>query len=184
MNKITILILCILLYGFVADAQITKGIWMVGGNASFSSLKKSDAAGSARFKQTNIQLSPVIGYFFFNKFTGGLRPSLTYGSNTVSASNTLIGIGPFTRFYFLDPENILNLFLEGSYSYGSMWGKGQISNTSNTFSISGGPVIYFNTSVGLEFSLAYSTTKVTGYSERNNELSFEIGFRFHLEKDK
>ena len=181
MNKCTIVLLACISIALTANCQITKGNWMLGGNASFSSLKSSSTA-AAQFKQTDIQIIPTVGYFFIDKFTAGLRPSLTYGSNTIANSNTIIGIGPFARYYFLSPDNILNLFTEGSYSYGSISGKGQIASKSNTYSVSGGPVVYFNSSVGLEFTLAYSTTKVVGFTGTNNEVRFGIGFQFYLEK--
>jgi hypothetical protein len=183
MPKTILLIITFCLFIKTANSQITKGNWLVGGNASFSSLKSSSTA-TAQFKQTSVEISPVVGYFLNDKFAVGLRPSLTYGSNTIANSNTIIGIGPFTRYYFLKPENIVNLFTEGSYSYGSISSKGQPSSKSNTFSISGGTVIYFNSSVGLEFTLAYSTTKVVGFAGTNNEIRFGIGFQFHLEKEK
>jgi hypothetical protein len=167
-----------------ANSQITKGNWLVGGSASFSSLKSSSTA-TIQFKQTNFQISPLVGYFVKDKFAIGLKPSLTYGSNTIANTNTIISIGPFVRYYFLKPENIFNLFTEGSYAYGSNTGKGQgTGQKSNTFSLSAGPVLYFNSSVGLEFIIGYSTTKVVGFSGTNNEIRFGIGFQIHLEKDK
>jgi len=181
--KIIIILAAALLYLNQANSQITKGHWLIGGSASFSSLKSSSTS-TAQFNQTDIQISPSIGYFFKDKFAGGLRPSLFYGSNTIANSSTVIGIGPFIRYYFLNPEHIFNLFAEGSYSYGNNSGNGQLSSRSNTFSISGGPVIYFNNSVGLEFTLAYSTLKAVGFTGNNNQLRFGIGFQFHLEKEK
>lgn len=165
------------------NSQITKGNWLVGGSASFSSLKSSSTA-AAQFKQTNFQINPLIGYFIIDKFVTGLRPSFIYGSNNAGNSNTIIGIGPFTRYYFLKPERLVNLFTEASYSYGIIYGKRQVSSRSNTFSISGGPVVYFNSSVGLEFIVAYSTAKAVHFAGANNELKFGIGFQFHLEREK
>ena len=165
-----------------ANSQITKGNWLVSGSASFSQLQSSSTA-TVQFKQTNFQINPLVGYFVKDKFAVGLRPSLTYGSNNVANSNTIISIGPFIRYYFLKPENIINLFTEGSYTYGSSTGKGQTTGIKlNTFSFSGGPVLYFNSSLGLEFIITYSTTKVVGFPGTNNELRFGIGFQIHLEK--
>jgi hypothetical protein len=183
MKKTGLFFFIILIISNTAYNQITKGDWLVGGSASFSSLKSSSTA-TVQFKQTDIQISPLVGFFLKEKFAVGLRPSLIYGSNTIANSNTIIGIGPIIRYYFLNPQHIFNLFAEGSYSYGSISGKGQISSKSNTFSIFGGPVVYFNSSVGLEFTLAYSTTKVVGFAGTNNEIRFGIGFQFHLEKEK
>ncbi|HET7115472.1 MAG TPA: hypothetical protein VFI29_03235 [Hanamia sp.] len=167
---------------FNAKSQITKDNWLVGGNASFSQLQSSSTS-AAQFKQTNFQITPLVGYFLWDKFTAGLNPSLTYVSNNVGNTSTIINIGPFVRYYFLDAENIVNLFAESGYAYGSITGKGQEKGQHlYTFSFSGGPVIFFNTSVGLEFIITYSTTKVVGFSGANNELKFGVGFQIHLEK--
>jgi hypothetical protein len=137
-----------------------------------------------QYKQTDLQISPVAGYFAADKFAIGVRPSVIYASNTVASVNTTIGIGPFTRYYFLNSEKIFNLFAEGSYSYGIIYGKEGVSSRSNTFSFSGGPVLYFNSSVGLEFTIGYSMQKVVGFTGKNNEMRFGIGFQFYLEKEK
>lgn len=184
MRKFILLTVFSSFFNYGANSQITQGNWLVGGNATFSKLQSSSTA-AAQFKQTNFQINPLVGYFLKDKFVVGLNPSLLYGSNSVGNSNTIIKIGPFMRYYFLDPENIFNLFAQSNYSYGSITGKGQhLGQRLNSFSFSGGPVLYFNTSVGLEFILSYSTTKVIGFSGTNNELSFGIGFQIHLEKNK
>lgn len=121
--------------------------------------------------------------FVADKLVAGLKPSFIYGSGSITNSTTIIGIGPLVRYYLLSPENMFNLFTEAGYSYGNIKSKGGGSGQkSNTFSISGGPVLYFNSSVGLEFTCAYSKTKVVGFSGNNNELKFGIGFMFYLEK--
>lgn len=184
MQKTILFILTIIIFSNTANCQITKGNWLVGGSASFSRLQSSSEA-STQYKQTNFQISPTIGYFLKDKFAVGLRPSLNYGratgsNSTVLSSGTVITIGPFVRYYLLKPENIFNLFAEGSYGYGTISG----SQRSNTFSFAGGPVLYFNSSVGLEFTISYSTTKIVGFSGNNNDVLFGIGFQIHLEKDK
>jgi hypothetical protein len=166
-----------------ANSQITKGYWLISGNANFSTLKSSSAA-SLQFKQTDIQISSGVGYFPIDKFAIGLRPSFTYGNNSINAGSAKIfGIGPFLRYYFLKPEKVFNVFTEANYSYQSIVGQGS-GQKSNTFSFLAGPVLYFNTSVGLEFTMGYSTTKIVGFTGSNNKMQFGIGFQFHLEKEK
>jgi hypothetical protein len=178
MNRI--ILSALLLFSTIkVNSQITKGNWMLSGNASISSLKSSSAA-SIQFKQTDILFSTGIGHFFIDKFAAGLRPSLTYGSNNIANSSTVFGIGPFVRYYCLKPENIVNILIDAGYLYGAISG-GQKSNTMTLYA---GPVVYFNTSVGIEFLIGYSTSKVVGFEGRNNKLQFGIGFQFHFEKDK
>ena len=184
MQKTILLIIATNFIIYNVNSQITKGNWLVGGSTNFSTIQYSSAA-SLHYKQTNFQINPIVGYFLKDKFALGLRPSLSYGratgsNNTVYSSGTVINIGPFARYYFLKPENIFNLFAQGSYGYGTVTG----GQRSNTFSFAAGPVLYFNSSVGLEFTIGYSTTKSVGFSGNNNEVLFGIGFQIHLEKDK
>jgi hypothetical protein len=178
MRKLVILIAIIFSFS-KSDGQITKGNWMLSGNASISTQKNSSTA-SLQYSQTDILFSSGVGYFVYDKFSVGIRPSLIYGSNSISNSNTVFGVGPFLRYYFLKPENIINIFSETSYSYGMISG----SSKSNTYSIFAGPVLYFNPNVGLEFSFGYMSTKVVEFSGTNNRFQLGIGFQFHLEKEK
>jgi len=183
MHKATFLFFAFIFVIKNVNSQITMGNWLVNGTASFSKLQSSSTA-ITQFKQTNFQISPSLGYFLKDKLAIGLRPSLTYGSNTVANSNTIISIGPFVRYYILKTHNIINLFTEGRYALGSNTGKGQTTSLKlNTYSIAAGPVLYFNSSVGLEFIIDYSISKYIEFPGNNNEMRFGIGFQFHLEKD-
>lgn len=187
-NKMQKVILFIILSCFTiknVQSQITKGNWLVGGSASFSQQNPSSTA-IAMFKQTNFQITPVAGYFLLDKFAVGLNPSLEYEKVSLGPStNTIISVGPFVRYYFLEADKIFNLFGQGSYAYGSnkgkVQGRSQVEKTNN-FSFSGGPVLYFNSSVGLELTVNYSTRKFVGFSGANKFLSYGIGFQIHLEK--
>lgn len=96
MKKITIAALAILLLSVTANSQITKGNWMLGGNGHFSS--QIEDLNGLEVRGINIGLTPTIGYFFIDKFAGGVKSSLTYSkikfSGGVSKSSQ-IGIGPF-----------------------------------------------------------------------------------------
>ncbi len=170
------------------NGQITKGNWLVGGSASYSQ-KNFSITTSAIYKQTNFQITPFVGYFLMDKLAVGLNPSLDFVKISVGSdgpsTNTIIGVGPFVRYYFLEADKIFNLFGQGSYGYGSNTGKVQgqgFGSNLNTFAFSAGPVLYFNSSVGLEFTINYSITKFVGVTGSNDELSFGIGFQIHLEK--
>jgi hypothetical protein len=182
MKKVVLIFFAILSICKLANSQITKGTWLLSGSACFS-MKNYGSQGSLIYKQTDLSLSPSVGYFIKDKFAIGLRPSLTYGSNTISSGNseTIFTIGPFLRYYLLKTDNAFNILTEGSYSFASF----QSSATKqNTFLLATGPVLYFNSSVGLEFLIAYASTKVVNFAGRNNELRFSIGFQFNLEKDE
>jgi len=68
---------------FAAEAQISTGSWMVGGNA------RIDA------DPFFIQLNPDVGYFLMDNLAVG-------GNITISkldGSDLVFGIGPFARYY-------------------------------------------------------------------------------------
>ena len=182
MKKVIFLFLAIFSIVNFANSQITKGTWLLSGNASFSMIKYG-SDGSVKYKQTNLSISPSVGYFLVDKFALGLRPSLTYGSTSISNGNseTIFTVGPFLRYYLLNTDRVFNILTEGSYSFLSLKNSG---TKQNTFSLAGGPVLYFNPSVGLEFLIGYASTKVVNYAGTNNEIRFSIGFQFNLENEE
>lgn len=184
MQKFIFLILLTTSIYHTGKSQITKGNWLLSGNASFASQKSSSTA-TVQYKQTDFQISPSIGHFILDKFAVGLRPSFTYGKNNLVASGkaqTIFSIGPFVRYYFLQPDRPFNLLTEGSYSYATL--NRASESKQHTFYFAAGPVLYFNTTVGLEFTIGYSTTKVVSFSGSNNVIRFGLGFQIHLEKEK
>lgn len=191
MKKITISVLAILLLSVAAKSQITKGNWMLGGNISYASTQyKSENYGPEHIVY-DFTIKPSVGYFFGDKFVGGIKAAIikrgtkdpgTPGNN----KNTDFNLGFFSRYYFLPEEKQVNILFESSYLYGFVGGgSGQNTSTSkNTFALAAGPVIYFNTSVGLEFLIGYSTYKFSGINGSNGTIQIGIGLQIHLEKDK
>ncbi|MBS1642197.1 MAG: outer membrane beta-barrel protein [Bacteroidetes bacterium] len=176
---LSVMVCCVVFY--TAKSQITKGNWMVGGNASFSS------ANNANYTQTNILIQPSIGYFIVDNFSLGIKPSYDYLKFTVTGGTSSplnsFSIGPFLRYYFLQSTRDFNLFSEVNYLFGSSKSGSNISVNSNTFSFLAGPVIYFNNSVGLELTIGYSTVKeVYSGAASTNTLRVGVGFQIHLTK--
>ena len=176
---------------FTAKAQLTKSNWLVGGTGSFSFMSPNTVNGNT--KTTIVNLAPNIGYFFIDKFASGIRLTfyddhINYGqpnNNSITFSN--YSIGPFIRYYFLPVDKQYNIITEGNYQFGNE--KVQTSNSlttsnSNSFSFAAGPVIYFNSSVGIEFLLNYTSSGNNINSKRGNSFKIGIGLQVHLEKDK
>ncbi|MBY0482188.1 MAG: hypothetical protein K2Q21_12585 [Chitinophagaceae bacterium] len=185
MKKKIILIITVLFAVNYASSQITKGNWMVGGNGSFSSQKETlnliDAKG------IGIHLSPAAGYFFIDKLAGGLRAKYDYNKveyygNTSNTSQ--FGFGPFIRYYFLDPEKIINFFTESAYQFSRNSGSNSTSTNSNAFTFSAGPIIYLNSSVGIEFAGSYELNNNKAIKANTKTFFLSIGFQIHLEKEK
>ena len=165
------------------NSQITKGNWMVGGSGLFSS--QTEKLGTLTAKGLYIKLSPNIGYFFIDKFAGGIKAGLNYSQVKYSGAEsktTQFAMGPFLRYYFLNVEKRINLLTEGSYLYSHFSGNNTSSDSQNAFTFSAGPVVYFNSSVGLEMTLNYEHLNGAGISA--NTIYFGIGFQIHLEREK
>ena len=130
-----------------------------------------------------LEIKPGIGYFVLDNFAMGLRASLEKVGEKEQGSPSFVtstdfNIGPFLRYYFLRSDKIVNIFSDISYQYGVL----RLDNTSskNSFIFSAGPVAYFNSLVGIEFLVSYSTHKYTNIKGRNNTIMLGLGLQVHL----
>ena len=170
----------ILFFTITANAQITKGNWMVGGNAYFSNVTNKNSNGEQTQSSTQINVQPNIGYFFYDRFVGGLSTSLGYGKvNGNNNSNSGFSLGPYVRYYFLKSEKTINFLLEANYYYGKDFNK---SNFGTSYGFKTGPVIYFNSSVGLELLAKYEHDYNSSDSNTANVFQLGLGFQIHLKK--
>ena len=177
---------------FQSFGQLTKNNWLVGGAGSFFSKNGTYTTQSISYnsKYTDLTISPNIGYFIIDKFSAGLKPSFSWtksktfppGGGSTDIKRFLVG--PFARYYFISIEKQFNILAEGTVQFGTYSAgadKGAISN----YSFMAGPVIFFNTSVGLEFLLGYSSSIEDINDRYKNSISgfqIGIGFQIHLEK--
>ena len=170
------------------NAQLTKGNWLVGGTANFetsTSIVENNAGGESKSTSFGFQLLPNLGYFVADRFAVGLDVSVFFGNPEGSDnSNWSLGGGPFMRYYFLENDNLINIFGETYFTYSS--GLNDIDNDKwTTLGFSSGGVLFFNSSVGLELSLNYvtiSTKRDNGRDSTWNRFFLGIGFQIHLEK--
>jgi len=188
MKKIVSLLFIIFLFS-ESYSQLTKGVWIVGGNANLSLAQYRGDIGITE-DILSIGIQPKIGYFFIDKFTAGLLINSSYYNVKASTSRSFhseYGFGPFLRYYFLKEDTRTNIFAETSYQYiflKSNTGNGNHSNYKlNSYSFSAGPVIYLNTTVGLEFTVGYTVKKYIDYSDYSNNLLVGLGLQIHLEKE-
>lgn len=183
----TLSILSIATYG-----QIDKGTWLVGGTGKFYTYTSdySSAAYNNTAKYTQIDISPAGGYFVADKLAFGIKPtfsSIKGKVTTLGGGSTNVQrywIGPYGRYYILEKEKPYNIVTEVSYQFGIFNAGGQRGGLSN-FSALAGPVIYFNSSVGIEFLLGYSYSKEDveqGSKEIKKGFQIGVGFQIHLEK--
>lgn len=173
-----------------AQGQLTKGNWLVGGSASFYSSKSTFTSPnySQQSDGFDLSLSPNVGYFLLDKFVMGLSPAFSWNKfKDNGGANSNIKrflIGPFARYYLLDTEKPYNILVSAAYQYGIYSFKPTNGNIQN-FSTAAGPVIFFNSSVGLEFTIGYSSRVEDikeNYKTTQKGLQIGIGFQIHLEK--
>ncbi|MDQ3682596.1 MAG: outer membrane beta-barrel protein [Bacteroidota bacterium] len=163
----------------VADAQIYKGQFMVGGNAGFQTSKGEDAPDDSRV--TTVEFNPNVGYFFIDNLAGGLRLSLSsYKEKGEDEGFTSLLAAPFIRYYFLPAVQKVNLFADASFGAGSFGGDDKESF--NQFSISAGPAVFLTPNTALEFGIGYRSQggDAFGGEKRYNTIGLNIGFQIHL----
>jgi hypothetical protein len=185
LEKVLYLPMALLFLSNSVTGQITKGNWLMGGNGSFSHEKTTFSNGE--IVSTQIDLTPRIGYFVSDRFALGLLGNYRWvssNSNNIKSSYSDYGIGPFIRYYFLSPENRTNVLIDGSGSYNGR-GNSIISDIPGfiSYSLLAGPVIFLNSSVGLELLLGYKGYKELKNETKSNGMNFSIGIQYHLERD-
>ena len=188
MKTITLFFFIVFGMTLIANAQITKGNWLVGGDGSYSVQKgESTNYGTINtIKASGLILRSNIGYFLMDNLALGITPRFSF-SNPEGSNNGGFGfgIGPLARYYFLKPEKKVNIFSQISYSFGYGYDNGINTSTSNGFLAKAGSAIFFNQSVALEVTLNYESSKTkfeTGSEIRGQNLNIGIGFQIHLEK--
>lgn len=174
--KKTILIVSILLFTITTKAQTEKGNWMFGGSGDYSHITtKNDFGFENKYSLTTI--NPNAAYFIRENWAiGGI---LNYRNHkTDNGSSNTYGLGIFTRYYFLAPTKIYNIFGQTSFTYAI--NQADLTTYSQFYSAKIGNVIFLNSSVGLEFSLEYE--KGINRAATNSVIKAGIGFQIHLQR--
>ena len=171
----------ILFFTSLSYSQITKNNWLVGGSGNFKTTKTEKLSDGTKpyDDRTIFSISPNIGYFFYDKLAGGISLSYTY--DNIFEDYQYFGVGPFVRYYFRKSDKMINPFLQTSYGFSKGKSDSGGSNESTGYTIKGGSAIFFNSSVALELSLNYDSSKFNSDVKSNN-FTVGIGFQIHLEK--
>ncbi len=178
MKTLKTIAITILLVATSANAQITKGNWMVGGSGSFYSEDYKNE--QFKYKNTVFGLRPNIGYFLINRLALGVSPVITFTKTDVSGTSpvTSYGAGIFTRYYILNPEKKINILTHVGYSLSK---SSNSDGTSTILDLRGGPAFFINNSVALEMTLNYQASQLNS-TTTVDVLSFALGLQIHLEK--
>ena len=162
-------------------------------NFGFSTIKfKSDSDDGESEKLRNFNISPRFGYFIVNNLAIGIDLNLSrtgFGTGDDKEIMTLLGIGPFARYYL--PGKKISPFLELSGSFGSItdkyldWNDEQVKNKQSVNSFCGGIglAIPLAERVKLDIMGGYSSSTVKSREDNednarliSNTLGFKIGF--------
>ena len=173
-----------------ANSQITKGNWMVGGDGSFSNKEfYNNSLKNEGAKTSELSINANVGYFIIDKLQAGVR----FGYDDYKFKNGIsndsdrywVKYGVYTRYYFLKPEKLVNIYLDGEYFFGNnAFSGGQFKERQDGYSVSVGPTIFFNSSVAMELGINYSSAKFRVLNDATeNNLQFRVGFQIFLEKN-
>lgn len=185
MKKIIVAASLFLFVFTTANAQITKGNWLMGGNGSYS--RSNQTSDFAAEKVTRLNLSPNVGYFFIDKLAGGIRAVFNYEHykhSFATSRRTTFDFGPFARYYFLHPDKLVNLFSEAAVLINTFKADAIADNTYAIYSFTGGIAVFLNSSVAIEGGLNYELLSRQPHNTRVKTLAFKVGFQIHLQKEK
>ena len=172
MKKLLLSILLITTVLF-SNAQISQNNWMVGGSFAFTSSEVMDITTKTTL------FSPNIGYFFVDRFAGGIKGNLSAlkmeGEDVMSSSM----FGPYLRYYLFTNDKDFNLHFDGSYMFGATKAAGETFNQ-NGYELAVTPMVFLNKHTALELRVSYGSVDTEGETERTNTFGLGVGFQIHL----
>ncbi len=186
-----LLLVSICLACFTSYSQLYKNNWILGGSGSFKQKDVTYSSASIEYdsKFTEFIISPNAYYFVADKFSIGVKStfdwykSKAYPPGGGVTNMTRISGGPSLRYYLLEIDKQYNIVTQASLQYG-MFKSGIDKGNIYQYSFLGGPVIFFNSSVGLEILLGYTYNKEDvkdRFNDINRGFQLEIGFQYYLE---
>lgn len=99
MKKLILSLTAVVAIALSANAQTEKGKWILGGTASYQSVK-SDADGAKAAQ--DLSLVPNIGYFVADNFALGTGIGYNFskiGTASATGQNEAVVVSPFGRYY-------------------------------------------------------------------------------------
>ncbi len=170
----------VLLLAQASMAQIGRGQFLLGGNASYASRTEDIPGGDGQTVST-LSLSPGFGYFFLKKLAIGARFNSTTTKYT-SGKNERHAVAPFLRYYVLPRNGKVNFFIDGSYSKG-LYKSGSVERDLEGYGVMGGPVVFLGSNVGLEFTVSYLADRMEGLNWYKT-VQGGVGLQIHLGNEK
>jgi hypothetical protein len=175
MKKLLLTIFAITTVNAFTQAQTSKGNFLLGGNAGFSSSKQGDADAS-----TDITVSPNIGYFVINDLAVGGRANVS-SSKQGDDKATGFSFTPFVRYYFVSIGSKAKLMADASFGFGSAKFGDADAISSTNWGIAAGPALFLNDNTALEFTLSYGSQKFQDF-DATNTFGVNVGLQIHFGK--
>lgn len=171
--KKALLFITLIALNFASMAQINQNNWMLGGSFAFSSSEVMDITTKTTL------FSPNVGYFFLDKFAGGINGNLSAlkveGEEILSTSM----FGPYVRYYLFKNDSDFNMHFDGSYMFGATKAGGETFNQDG-YELAVTPMVFLNKHTALELRVSYGSVHTEDESERTNTFGLGVGFQIHL----
>lgn len=179
----------LLLCSLTNYSQITKRNWMLGGNISADYQIATQINTDFKYNRLVLNIEPNVGYFIADKLAIGSNVNILYSKSYIKNNRDSYSIdtkiGPFIRYYFLDVDRNVNIFLDTSY----LFEINQDSDIYNrTFVSEFGTAFFLTNAVSLEVLLRYAHWETDFKENINNDITDQIsvgfGFQIHLERKR
>lgn len=180
------------------NGQTQKGNWLIGGSGGFSfdnqntsNFPTNYGSSSVNSKTSTFLLNSNVGYFIKDRLVIGVNPNMHIWNSKINYTNypilnngsnskgSSIGLGLFSRYYFLNNNEKYNFI--GEVSYGLDKYTDEDTYLKKT-SISIGPVLFLNKNTSLDFLLNYTNSSKNYPNNKigNDIISFNVGFQIYL----
>ncbi len=164
---------------------IEKGSFLAGGKTKLA-FSSQPYIGDEKIKTTSFRFSPNLGYFVADQWAIGgkldFETSSTKFGNMDPEKYNDMGIGVFSRYYFLPATHQTNFFGEAGFSIGSYkYDDDEERSGYNNFNLSLATAIFLNRNVALEFGLDYSSFKYEDEDDRSSRFGICGGFQVYLD---
>ena len=178
MKKLFVLLVALIGLGTtVANAQIARGVALIGGQGSLriSSVGSTDSTDATT--GVNFIISPNIGYFVVDNLAMGLALdiSLTSGENLLGDSETNVSysFGPYIRKYFNYRDTVYP-FAEISFGIG---GNSAGGKTNSQIGIGVGAAFFVSDNVSIDPKLSF---KLGVDDPLTTDFGVDVGLQVYL----